>query len=133
MKCESIQQFAIVNEDSASAFEEVLNAKMKELSRNHPVIAFNENYPFYARISYTQTVEIPENVADQFELEGACFHCGDCPMFQPILKADGTVDGRVRYGNCEMSEFGRTYKDSKACDQLYKMLKSGRIGLCLKE
>ena len=132
MKSQSIQQFAIVKEDSASAFEGTLNARIRELSAFYPTVTFSESDPFFARISYKETVMIPETIVDRYELGGTRFHCEDCPSFQPILKADGTEDGRVKYGDCEFSRQGRTYKDSDCCEQFYTMLENGRIGLCWK-
>ena len=130
MKAQSIQQFAIVQNDSAAQFEEELNARMRDLSKNIPKVTFDG---LTAYISYTEQVHIPETLADEYELQGVCFHCEDCPEFCSILKEDGTEDKRLKYGECQYSEYGRTYKDSPACDMLFKLIKSGRIGLCYKK
>lgn len=130
MRSESIQQFAIVKEDSAVIFEEKLNARIKELKHNHPVVTFNESDPFYARICFTETTSIPEDIMDVYELGGIKFRCEDCPAFEPILNKDDTENRRVRYGNCEFSRMGRTFKDSVCCEHLFQMIESGRIGLC---
>lgn len=129
MKAQSIQQFAIVQSDSAAAFEGELNARIRELSDRNPQVKFDG---LTAYISYRETVSVPETIADEFELKGAGFRCEDCPEFQALLKEDGTEDKRLRYGECQYAEYGRTYKDSPACDMLYKLIKSGRIGLCYK-
>ena len=129
MKCKSIQQFAIVRSDSASAFEGELNARIMELSDKNPIVKFDG---LTAYISYTETVKIPEDVYDEYELKGVSFRCEDCPMFDPIRKEDGTEDRRVRYGNCELAKYGRTMKDAEACDQLFTMIGNGRVGLCWK-
>ena len=129
MKSKSIQQFAIVRSDSASAFEGELNARIMELSDKNPIVKFDG---LTAYISYTETVRIPEDTSDEYELKGVSFRCEDCPMFDPILKEDGTEDRRVRYGNCELSKYGRTMRDSRACEQLFTMIQNGRVGLCWK-
>ena len=129
MKSKSIQQFAIVRSDSASAFEGELNARIMELSDKNPIVKFDG---LTAYISYTETVKIPEDVYDEYELKGVSFRCEDCPMFDPIRKEDGTEDRRVRYGNCELAKYGRTMKDAEACDQLFTMIGNGRVGLCWK-
>ena len=129
MKCKSIQQFAIVQSNSASAFEEELNARIREVSDKNPVVKFDG---LTAYISYTETVRIAETVSDEYELQGVTFRCEGCPMFAPILKEDGTEDKRVRYGECELAKYGRTMKDSVACEQLFTMIQNGRIGLCWK-
>lgn len=127
MKSASVQQFAIVREDSASAFEEQLNARIKELSDKSPSVRFDG---LTAYISYTETVKIAEDVYDEYELKGVQFHCEDCPAFDPILKEDGTEDRRVKYGNCEFARMGRTLKDSQCCEHLFQMIENGRVGLC---
>ena len=129
MKSKSIQQFAIVRSDSASAFEGELNARIMELSDKNPIVKFDG---LTAYISYTETVRIPEDTSDEYELKGVSFRCEDCPMFDPILKEGGTEDRRVRYGNCELSKYGRTMRDSRACEQLFTMIQNGRVGLCWK-
>ena len=129
MKAQSIQQFAIVKADSAAAFEEELNARIRELSGKSPQVKFDG---LTAYISYVDTVRIAETIADAYELKGAHFHCEDCPEFQPIMKADGTEDKRIRYGECQYAEFRRTYKDSNACDKLFEMIRSGEVGLCYR-
>ena len=129
MKAQSIQQFAIVQSDSAPAFEGELNARIRELSTKNPKVSFAG---LTAYISYFETVSIPESVADEYELKGACFHCEDCPEFQAILKEDGTEDNRLKYGECQYAEMGRTRKDRAACDMLYKLIRDGRIGLCYR-
>lgn len=130
MRSESIQQFAIVQSDSAPAFEELLNARIRELKDKSPSVRFDG---LTAYISYTESTLIPENIADQYELEGICFRCGDCPHFSPILKADGTVDNRITYGECQYARLGRTYRDQRACELLFNQIRDGRIGLCLKK
>lgn len=130
MRYESYQQFAIVAADSAQDLTVQLNEKLKELSTKHPTVTFEG---LIARISYTEQVKIPETLADEFELEGVSFRCEDCPLFEPILRPNGEVDKRVRYGNCPIRDLGRTYRDSRTCDELYKMLKEGKVKLCLSE
>ena len=129
MKAQSIQQFAIVQSESAPQFEEELNARLRDLSRKCPKVNFDG---LTAYISYVETEYIPESVADACELQGIQFHCVDCPEFQCILNKDGTENKVIKYGECQYSDYGRTYKDSPACDMLFKLIKSGRIGLCYK-
>ena len=62
MKSKSIQQFAIVRSDSASAFEGELNARIMELSDKNPIVKFDG---LTAYISYTETVRIPEDTSDE--------------------------------------------------------------------
>lgn len=129
MRAQSIQQFAIVQSDSAPAFEEELNARMRDLSNKCPKVKFDG---LTAYISYVETTNVPESISDEYQLQGVCFRCEDCPEFQAILKEDGTEDRRLRYGECQYAEMRRTHRDNPACDMLYKLIKDGRIGLCYK-
>ena len=128
MKCRSYQQFAIVAADSAQSLTEQLNAKMVELADKNPTVTFEG---LIARIMYTERETSPENLGEEYELQGVRLTCQDCPMFKPILKSDGTVDGRIKYGDCPNTEYGRTYRDSRACAKLFQMMNSGEVRLCL--
>ena len=129
MYAKSIQQFAIVRGNTASDFEEQLNARIRELSEYHPEVKFDG---LTAYISYKVTQYTPETQAEANQLKGIDFHCNDCPMFDEIRNENGEVDHRYKYGNCEIAERGRTYKDATACDYLFELIRSGRVGLCYK-
>ena len=130
MKATSVQQFAIVRGDTASDFEEQLNARIRELSDYRPEVKFDG---LTAYISYTITHRVPETEADLAQLKGIDFRCVDCPMFDKIRNDAGEIDRRYKYGNCEMAERGRTYKDTAACDYLFELIRSGRVGLCYRK
>ncbi len=131
MKRSSYEQFAIVANDSASLFTEQLNEEICRLKDKNPSVQFSESTsPFYARIKYTVNAQTPESIAEASEMEGVRFVCLQCPYFKPVLKEDGTIDKRVKYGDCEYAEFGRTYKTTPACDKLYELIKEGDVKLC---
>lgn len=131
MKRSSYEQFAIVANDSASLFTEQLNEEIRRLKDMNPSVHFSESTsPFYARIKYFVNAQTPESIAEASEMEGVRFVCLQCPYFKPVLKEDGTIDKRVKYGDCEYAEFGRTYKTTAACDKLYELIKEGDVKLC---
>lgn len=127
MKRESYQQFAIVAADSAQSLTEQLNAKLMELKAKHPTVTFEG---LIARIQYTETVSEAEDIEDEYELQGVHLTCQDCPYYEPILKANGEIDGRIKYGNCPYCETGRAYRDSRACSTLFQKLNNGEVRLC---
>ena len=133
MKRSSYEQFAIVSADSASLFTERLNAEVYRLRNNDPVVKFSESIPLYAQIKYIVTTETPETVSEEAEVNGVTFVCLQCPYFKPALKANGEVDKRVKWGDCEHTELGRTLKLAPACDKLYKLIKEGEVKLCFME
>lgn len=132
MKSLSYQQFAIVTGDTAQLLTDRLNAKLYELRDKNPVVTFEG---LIARISYVESHRINEDVVDEYEEQGVRLSCQDCPYFKPILKADGTEDKRVKWGDCEFSHhgYGRTSRNSAACKKLFEALNSGEVRLCLAE
>lgn len=133
MKEERYQQFVTVKAEAPELFTEDLNRATYELRSKNPVVHFSKTDPLCAYVSYTERFEAPENIEEEYELQGVRFTCEMCPMFSPIMKRDGTPDARLKYGDCPESEFGRTYKDSQACAKLYQMLRDGRVRLVRAE
>lgn len=125
---ESYLQYVIVQGDTAQQLTESLNQELYRLRYLHPEVTFEG---LTARISYQANFVRPLSLADEYEEVGVRFTCQDCPYFRPILKADGTEDKRVKWGDCEHAELGRTWRDCRACDHLFKALRSGEVRLCL--
>ena len=132
MKSHSVKQFAIVRSDSAPHFTDELNAKMVDLIGKDPEVRITENgNVLTAQITYTIKVETEPEQKDITET-GIKFTCEQCPFFEPVYKADGTIDNRIKYGFCECSETGKVFKDSAACQKLYGLIQNGGIGLCFR-
>ena len=129
MKCESYQQFVIVEADTAALLTDQLNATIKRLRGKRPVADIKSGR--LAIVSYTEDSFDPEDIGEALELEGLKITCQDCPLFTPIYKADGTEDRRIKYGNCPECNFGRTYRTSRPCEKLFKMINNGEVKLCL--
>ena len=128
MKVRSYQQFAIVAADSAQTLTDELNRKLVELQDKNPTVTFEG---LIARIKYEISVSVPEDLTEGYSLQGVRLTCQDCPFFSPIRKTNGTVDGRIKYGDCPFTEHGRAYRDSSACTTLYQKLNNGEVRLCL--
>lgn len=128
MRRESYQQYAIVAADSAQELTEQLNAKLRELQGKHPKVTFEG---LIARVSYSETTEIPEELSDEYELQGVKLTCQDCPLFEPLMKKDGTKDKRAKWGECPIAHYGRANRDSSCCSRLFEMMNSGEVRLCL--
>lgn len=134
MRHSSYKQFDIIRSDDPAIFTEQLNEKMYELRQSYPDVTFSEEGDYLiARISYIQHERVPEDLGDVYEMIDVKFKCEDCPFFEPILNKDGRPNLRVKYGNCPYAEFHRTYKETRACDLLYKMIRSGEVRLCLAD
>ena len=130
MKRESFTQYSIVAADTAQRLSEQLNAEVYRLRHKQPTVTFEG---LMARIAYTETDEEPEDVRDEYHLKGVQLTCQDCPFFEPIRKADGTEDRRVKIGDCSYKPLGRTFRDSMACDILFQKINNGEVRLCLAE
>lgn len=133
MKCSSYDQFAIVQADTASLFNEQLNAEIFRLKDFNPSVKIYESIPFYAHVKYRVNEQTPETIAEASEIEGVSFVCFQCPYFQAELKEDGTPDKRVKYGGCPHVDLGRVLKNQRACDRLYELIKEGSVKLCFTE
>ena len=133
MRSSSYEQFAIVQADSAPIFEKQLNEEIFRLRDRNPVVKFSESIPFYAQIKYIVNEETPETVAEASAVEGVRFVCSQCPYFKAPLKDDGTEDKRCKYGDCEHTELGRTFKSSPACEKLYELIAEGGIKICFTD
>lgn len=133
MKRSSYEQFAIVHADSASLFNQQLNAEIRRLKDNSPTVHFSESIPFYAQIKYIVNEETPETISEASEMEGVRFVCAQCPFFKAPLKDDGTEDKRCKYGDCEHAELGRTFKKTAACEKLYDLIAEGGIKICFTD
>ena len=128
MKTQKIKQFAIIESSSASDFEEQLNERMEELADCNPEITFSSRSDTFARISYIKQKELEERPPEE---AGIRFTCGECPMFTPAMKRDGTPDLRIKYGDCPNKELGRVWKTASACNILYTKIKNGTIHLTI--
>lgn len=126
----SYQQFAIVAADSAQQLTDQLNEKLKELRDKGPTVTFER---MIARISYTEREQVPESIAEEYEMRGVRLTCEDCPFFTPAIKTDGSEDLRAKWGGCPFAEYKRTTRGSLACDELFQRLNDGRVKLCVTE
>ena len=129
----SCSQFAIIRERSASTFEDKLNARLEELVDDKTNVTFSDvDGDMVARIEYIKKVDFERRTLPMSET-GICFTCGDCPYLSPILTQKGTVDGRIKYGDCPFATCGRAFKSTPACDVLYNKIVNGEVRLCLSE
>ena len=79
MKRTRKQRFIGVDATSAGELAELLNEQIEHLQGVQPDIKWFDNR-FSALLVYTEHVEEPENIRDEYELRGECYTCGDCPL-----------------------------------------------------
>lgn len=100
-------------------FEEVLESIGVEA--DYIRVDYDSNVGHYAHIRWTKTITEPENVRDEYILNGKRYCCGDCPFF--VLQKDR----RIKYSLCEKNE--KTWFEHDACLKLYEMIDRGEVEL----
>lgn len=128
MKTNKYPQYSIVSESDTASFQEKLNAELMRLMDKNPEVEITEGKSFLARIKYQETRDL---FVEDVTQKGITFTCGDCPVFIPRAKTDGTPDLRSKYGDCPHAEMHRTWKTASACENLYMMIRNGDIQLTL--
>ena len=124
----SYLQYAIIAADTAELLTNKLNAELYRLRGKNPSVTFDG---MISHVSYYETEDAPETLADEYEALGVHLTCEDCPYFCPMVKADGTLDLRAKWGGCRINEYGSAKKTSPVCDELFKRLNNGEVRLCL--
>lgn len=120
MKRTRAQRFIGVDATSAAELAELLTEKVEELQGAQPDIKWFDGR-FSALLCYTEHVEIPEDIRDEYELRGECYTCGDCPFKWPI------TDGRSRHRWACKRMPGGTDDDIRACIRFYQQLEDGEV------
>ena len=73
MREQSYQQYAIVQANSAITLTDLLNSKLRELKDKDPIVTFDG---LTARIQYTERIDVPEDLEDEYRLKGVSLKCG---------------------------------------------------------
>lgn len=122
MRVDVYPQIAVIRAATAEDFEERFNAKAHELADKITNTKVEiDGTVFTAIISYKETVEVMDSVADEFHADGIRYLCKHCPHIEDPL------DKRVKWCECKYSELGRTHKEHEACEFFYRQLKAGRV------
>lgn len=121
MKHIKMSKVKVIQSDSAADFEDRLNNALTEVCELNSSysIHFNMSMGHCAYIEYSYTQSIPENLADEYELRGEHFYCGNCPRFIP------SMDGRSRYGTCSYGVVKRPLPSDSACNTFYTNYENG--------
>ena len=131
MKTSKVKQFGVIRETDQDVFETKLNETMMRLAGGNPEAKVDMSGDVLkALIEYYEKVVFEDPSEEEKTIR---FTCGDCPMFSPPLKSDGTPDLRTKWGRCPHADMHRTRTWSSACEVLYKMIKNGDIVLALNK
>lgn len=107
-------QAKIIHSNTAEEFEETLNNYLSQLTdlKSKYELTFNNNMGFCAYLVYTETVSIPESLAEEYELRGERHYCKECAYCE--------IPTDKRFKRCECSYTGeQVWKNSCCCDDFY--------------
>lgn len=124
MRNELFEQYEVIEEQDKAEFKRALNEGMRLHKHQHPKSQIEIAGPTWrAVITYTEEIFFPEDLSDEFYLEGKSYKCGQCPHFK--LPEN---DKRVRHIFCsEDGNIKRRCKDDGACDYILEKIKRGEV------
>lgn len=102
-------------------FDIMLQEFLEEIRLKNPEVQrfYDAAIGHCAYVEWEEKICEPENAKDEYELKGIKYCCGECPMF--VLQKDK----RVKRSICNKGE--RTWYDKSACNELYELIKEGKI------
>lgn len=71
----TVSQIKVVYSENPIDFQNQFNREMEILSDCNPHVEFNHTKGFCAYITYDQTFNIPDTIADEYHAEGIYFTC----------------------------------------------------------
>ena len=121
MKRTSKPRYVGLDAKTAAELGELLTQKCEELREYRPEVKWCLENGYSAILIYEEHFEIPENIAEEYELRGDGYYCDSCPFKEPI------TDGRARHRwRCKRRPAG-TDIDCKACVFFYEQLEKGEV------
>jgi hypothetical protein len=110
-----------IKTSSAEEFDILMNSIYKTAVRGgkEPEVHYFEGMGFCASVKYFVAKDIPETLAEEYELRGQGEVCDACPYFTP------PKDKRFKTSLCQRTN-RKTCYDSSACDIFYKEFREAR-------
>lgn len=104
-------------------FDRLLNEAVQKHAEQNVEVIYKMNADGHcAYVTFDCKINIPETIADEYELQGICLNCGDCPLFKL------PNDKRIKYIRCDEGGYRkRASFERKACDWLYEAVRNGEI------
>lgn len=127
MREKTYQQIRVISCHDPTEFQRQFNEAQQELASKNPRVEFNMSEGHCAYIIYQETMRTPETAEDEFEQAGISYRCRNCPRFVWPMTKTGSINRIQKRGECPISQHGHTYRDSKACEYLYKGIMNGSL------
>lgn len=119
MKIHTYSQIKVIEAENAKSFEAAFNTAMRELATRHPSYQLDiSNYRAF--ITYEQDEKEAESIADEYEIIGTTFTCGQCPYIEV------PCDGRIKWCRCTYTDDLKKMS-SPCCNTFYEKLSKGQI------
>ena len=120
MYSKKTEKVKIIHANSAEEFEESLNRYLSQLAEAKVKynLSFNNSLGFCAYLIYTEVVDIPESISEEYELRGERRYCTEC------ICCRIPDDRRIKNYQCSHTH-SRVSKYSPCCDYFYEMLERG--------
>lgn len=112
------KRIKVIHQETAEGFEREMNSAYASIKGNVRTV-FNMAQGFCAYLTYEEDEAIPENIRDEYILNGERFRCFECPFYVP------PEDKRRRHGSCKLK--AATAPDDDACLHFYKQYSLGNI------
>ena len=121
MLINQMTQIKVINKTDPAEFEKEFNSTMAALADKSPHYTLDVTNGFTALITYTDTIQRMDCIADEYHAEGIKYTCRECPLreVQP--------DGRKTTAKCKHAPNGNAMFKSEACEVFYRQLKLGAI------
>lgn len=121
MKRTKTTRYVGLDARSAEELGELLTKKCEEFKEFSPEVVWNLGNGHSAFLVYTEVVEEPEDLRDEYTLRGETYVCGECPFKEPVT--DGRSHHRWR---CKRMPRGTDY-EQRACNWFYTQLEEGKV------
>lgn len=116
-----IPQIKVICKTDPAEFEKEFNSVMATLADKKPKYTLDVTNGFTALITYTDTIQQMDCIADEYHAEGIKYTCRECPL------REIQTDGRKKDAECKHSPFGKATLKAEACEIFYRQLKLGAI------
>lgn len=113
MKQKKTKRVRAIQAINAEEFNREINAVLSET--DDPKITYVVAVPFTAYVEYDEFIEVPETLAEKYELNNDGRHCHECPYFVR------TQDKRYKWHFCAQKQ-KRVTECQGACETYYQLL-----------
>ena len=121
MRIKTTKGVKYIKANSLEELERLENEAYKELREKGVTKVYTDYERFVVELNYTDKVEEPTSIQEEYELNGIMYTCNDCPYLEK------GSDKRRKKWPCKYARYMQASIDSKACEKFYRDLQNGSI------